>query len=61
MLLDPYLVQWMTKDRIEDVQREVEQARLIRAAQGPRRARGWWTSLVLMLGSLVGLVIRPQS
>ena len=37
------------------------QYRLIRAAKGPRKTRGWWTPVALMLGSLVGLVVRPQS
>jgi len=44
-----------------DALREAEQGRLIRAAKGPRKARGWWTSVALMLSSLVGLIIRPQS
>ena len=44
-----------------DALREAEQERLIRAAQGPRKARGWWTSVALMLSSLVGLIVRPQS
>jgi hypothetical protein len=44
-----------------DALREAEQYRLIRAAKGPRKARRSWTSLALMLSSLVGLAIRPQS
>ena len=61
MLFNPYLAQWLAEERMKDMLREAEQARLIRAAQGPRKARGWWTSLALMLGALLGPVIRPQS
>ncbi|RLF32126.1 MAG: hypothetical protein DRN08_07010 [Thermoplasmata archaeon] len=61
MLFDPYLAQRLAEERIKDRLREAEQERLIRAAKGPRKARGWWTPLVLMLGSLVSLIIRPQS
>ena len=61
MYFDPYRTQRLAEERIKDRLREAEQYRLIRAAQGPQKARGWWTSLALMLGSLVGLVVRPQS
>ncbi len=61
MLFDPYLAQRLAEEYIKDRLREAEQARLIRAAKGPRKTRGWWTSVALMLSSLVGLVIRPQS
>ena len=58
MLFDPYLDQRLAEEHVKDMLREAEQARLIRAAQGHRKTRGWWTSLALMLGSLVGLVVR---
>jgi len=61
MLFDPYLAQRLAEERIKDRLREAEQYRLIRAAQGPRKTRGWLTPLALMLGSLVGLFVRPQS
>jgi len=61
MYFDPYLAQWLAEERIKDRLREAEQYRLIRAAKGPRKTRGWWTPVALMLGSLVGLVVRPQS
>ena len=60
MLFNSYLAQRLAEERIKDRLREAEQYRLIRAAQGPRKARGWWLSVALMLGSLVGLVVRPQ-
>jgi hypothetical protein len=49
------------EERIKDRLREAEQYRLIRAAKGPPKARGWWTPVALMLGSLVGLVVRLYS
>jgi len=57
---------WWLLAMVADYQRrdalyEAEQERLIRAAKGSRKARGWWTSVALMLSSLVGLIIRPQS
>ena len=61
MLLNHYEAERMMEEHVKDALREAEQERLIRAARGPRRARGWWTSLALMLSSLVGFVIRPQS
>ncbi|MEA3340458.1 MAG: hypothetical protein U9R15_10880 [Chloroflexota bacterium] len=61
MLFNSYLAQRLAEERIKDRLREAEQYRLIRAAQAPRKARGWWTPLASMLGSLVGLFVRPQS
>ena len=61
MLFNLFLTQQMMEERMKDALREAEQKRLIRAARGPRKVRGWWTSVALMLSSLVGLVIRPQS
>ncbi|MBL7065243.1 MAG: hypothetical protein ISS49_13705 [Anaerolineae bacterium] len=57
MLFDPYLAQRLAEEHIKDRLREAEQYRLIRAAQIPQKTRGWWASLALMLGSLVGLVV----
>jgi hypothetical protein len=61
MLFDPYLAQRLEEERIKDRLREAKRYRLLRAAQGPWKTRGWWTPVALMLGSLVGLVVRPQS
>jgi len=61
MYFDSYLAQRLAEERIKDRLREAEQERLIRAAKGPQKTRGWWTPVALMLGSLLGLVIRPQS
>jgi len=61
MYFDPYMAQRLAEEYMKDRLREAEQYRLIRAAQGPRKAQGWWTPVALMLGSLVGLVVRPQS
>ena len=61
MLFNPYLAQRLAEEHIKDALREAEQERLIRAAKGPWKGRGWWPSVALMLSSLFGLVIRPQS
>ncbi len=61
MYFDPYLAQRLAEERIKDRLREAEQYRLIRAAKDPRKAREWWTPVALMLGSLAGLIVRPQS
>lgn len=61
MLFEPYLVQRLAEEHVKDMLREAEQARLIRAAQGPRKTREWWSSVALILGGLAGLVVRPQS
>ena len=58
---NPYLAERLAEERRKDAMREAEQARLIRAAKGPRKVRGWWLPVVSILGSLLGLVIRPQS
>ena len=57
MLFDPYLTQRLAEEHIKDRLREAEQARLIRAAKSHKKARGWWTPVALMLGSLVSLVV----
>ena len=61
MLFSHYEAERIMEERVKDALREAEQARLSRVAKGPRKARGWWTSVALMLSSLVGLIIRPQS
>ena len=61
MLFSHYEAERIMEERVKDALRKAEQERLIRAAKGPRKVRGWWTSVALMLSSLVGLVIRPQS
>jgi hypothetical protein len=61
MFFDPYMAQRLAEEYMKERRREAEQYRLIRAAQGPRKARGWWTPAALMFGSLVGLVLQPQN
>ena len=61
MWFNPFLAQEVGKERMKDALREAEQERLIRAANGPRKPRGWRPRIALMLGSLLGLLMRPQS
>ena len=44
--INPYLVQRLAEERVKDALREAEQACLIRAAQGPRKARKEWFNVV---------------
>ena len=44
-----------------DALREARQERLVRAAKGCEKARGRRSLVALILSSLVGLVVRPQS
>jgi len=60
-IFDPYMAQRLMEERVKDALREAEHARLVRAVQGPRKARGWWTPVALILGRLVGIVVQPQS
>jgi hypothetical protein len=48
------------RERQEDLLREAEQARLIRAAKGPGNSKDRQLSVMLVLSSLLGLFIRPQ-
>jgi len=61
MWFNHYEAELVMKERVKDALRKAEQERLIRVAKGPRKARRPWISVALMLNSLVGLVIRPQS
>jgi len=61
MYFDPYLAQRMAEERIKDRLREAEESRLIRAAKSHKMAWRWWSPVVLTLGTLVGIIIRPQS
>ena len=61
MWFNPFLAQEVGKERMKDALREAEQERLIRAANGPRKPRGWRPRIVLVLSSLLGLLMRPQS
>jgi len=60
MWLNHYEAELMMEERMKDTLREVEQARLIRAAKSSRKSRGWRLRVALILSSLMGLVIRPQ-
>ncbi len=61
MMFNPYLAQRVGVVRMEDALREAKQTRLIRAAKGPRKVRGWWLPVTLVLSSLFALFMRPQS
>jgi len=61
MWFNPFLAQQLAEERMKDAMREAEQARLIRAVQGPRKARGWRLPVALILSSLLALFMRPQS
>ena len=58
---NPFLAELLAEERRKDAMRDAEQARLIRVAKGPRKARGWAQPVTLILSSLLGLVIRPKS
>ena len=54
MWLNPFLAQQLAEERMKDVMREAEQARLIRAAKGPRKVREWRLPMTLILiGQLI--------
>jgi hypothetical protein len=61
MLYNPYLAERVGEERIKDALREAEQARLIRAAEGPSKVREWRLPAVSILSSLLVLFTRPQS
>jgi hypothetical protein len=48
------------RERQEDLLREAEQARLIRAAEGPGNSRDRELSVMLVLSALLALFIRRQ-
>jgi len=53
MWFNHYEAERMMEERVKDVLREVKQARLIRAAKGPRKERKWRLRLALTLESLL--------
>jgi len=53
MYLSPFVTRRIAQERMDDVQREAEQERLIRTARGPRRAPRWWPSLAVLFTSLL--------
>jgi len=56
--INPYLAQRLAEERVKDALREAEQARLIRAAQGPRKARKEWLNVVgTILSGLASSVV----
>jgi len=61
LAFNPFLAERLAGERMKDAMREAEQERLIRAAKGPRKSRDQGLSVMLVLSSLLGLVIRPQS
>jgi hypothetical protein len=61
MWFNHFQVERMMEERARNALREAEQRRQIQAAKGPKKARGRWTPVALMLSSLLALVVRPQS
>jgi hypothetical protein len=61
MLFNPYLAQRLAQERTRDAMRNAEQARLIRAARGPRKISEWRLPVALPLSILLALFVRPQS
>jgi len=61
MWFNHYEAELVMKERVKDALRKAEQERLIRAAKGPRKVRGWRLPVALVFSSLLSLVIRPQS
>ena len=57
------MIGWLmvAQERYKDLLREAEQARLIRAAKGPRKSKDQQLSVMFILSSLMGQGIRPQS
>ena len=60
-MFNPFLAQQLKEERVKDALHEAEQARLIRAAKGPRKVQGWRLRVALILNSLLALFMRPQS
>ena len=58
---NPLLDKWLTEEHMKDTMHEAEQARLIRAAKGPRKSGAWRLPVTLILSSLLALFMRPQS
>ena len=59
--MDPnwYVTQLLVMEHMKERVGEAEQARLSRAAKGPRMVRGWWLQMTLILSSLLALFARP--
>ena len=57
MLFNHHEAEQMMKARAKDALREAEQARLIRASEGPRESRRWWRPIALILTSLLPISI----
>jgi len=57
-MIDPFTAQWMAEERRKDALREAEDARLIRAAKGPRRPQGRRLPVALILSRLLSLFMR---
>lgn len=60
-MFSPFLTQHLAEERVKDMLREAEQARLIRQAKGPRKPRGWQLLAASLLSSLLALFMRPHS
>ncbi len=61
MYLNPFVTQLFTEERMKDVMRQNEQARLIRAVKDSRQSGRWRLPLTFALKSLLALFIRSHS
>jgi len=56
MLFNLWTTYWLTEVRMRDAIYEAEQARLMRAAKGPRKERKWWLRVTLVVKSLLAIL-----
>ncbi|MFQ5811742.1 MAG: hypothetical protein ACE5I2_00905 [Anaerolineae bacterium] len=56
MLFNPWTAYRLAEERMKDAMREAEQARLIRAAKGPRKELKWRLQVTLILKSLLAIL-----
>jgi len=56
-----YEAERVMEERMKDAVHEADRGRLIQAAKGTRKVRGWRPAVASILSSLLGLLIRPQS
>ena len=61
MYSSPFVAELVEKERMKDAMRHAEQARLIREAEGSRKAWGWPLPMVMAFKSVQALVIRSQA
>lgn len=59
MLYEPLLAHQMAKERMKDILREAQQARLTTVAEGSRKSQGWRPLVASIFSSLLALFVRP--